>query len=302
GIAHRVRLFAVDFDDTCTEGDTTSLLPAAAALAADTPEKRTQIRSQWHNLTDLFLSGYTAVMAETASRPKTASGSALAPDLERLRAFLARLANEDRSSIARVVESGVLAGLTRPGLRRAMLGSCRKDWRVRPGMAATLHRAVAFPLETHVLSINWSVDVVRAILEDSLGHVDSAAVDANLDTSDGSDAGAADGGTSGAAVLAAVHGGSDNGRDTGLTVYVGDSATDLLSMLSANVGIVVGGSASFACVCAAFGVEILPLQSILHGGSDAAEDVLLAPTTLPGSRRAVYAAKGWDEIHAFLFG
>lgn len=85
-----------------------------------------------------------------------------------------------------------------------------------------------------------------------------------------------------------------------LAVYVGDSVTDLLAMLDADVGIVVGDCGTFARVANAFGISVRPLASAYEalevpgrerGGHESA-----------GSGCCIYRVSHWAEIEVFLFG
>ena len=89
-----------------------------------------------------------------------------------------------------------------------------------------------------------------------------------------------------------------------MTIYVGDSVTDLLAMLDADVGIVVGTSDgdAFERVAGAFGVPIRPLAAAYGalGEAGCEADSLEEGSTGHGS--CVYRASGWAEIDVFLFG
>lgn len=68
-----------------------------------------------------------------------------------------------------------------------------------------------------------------------------------------------------------------------VVVYVGDSSTDLLAILQADVGILLGGSSSAIELAKGFGVLVKPLADF-------------APGDLP----VVWTADNWDEIGSFL--
>ena len=90
-----------------------------------------------------------------------------------------------------------------------------------------------------------------------------------------------------------------------MSVYVGDSVTDLLAMLDADVGIVVGNSDgdAFERVATAFGIEIRPLAAVYgtlgETGGQAGGSLDEGST---GRGSCVYRASGWPEIDVFLFG
>ena len=54
---------------------------------------------------------------------------------------------------------------------------------------------------------------------------------------------------------------AETGTVGGLSVYVGDSASDLTALTAADVGIVIGRNALLRRICAAAGLQILPLTA-----------------------------------------
>lgn len=87
------------------------------------------------------------------------------------------------------------------------------------------------------------------------------------------------------------------GTSRNLTIYVGDSVTDLLAMLDADIGILVGNDTSFERVASTFGISIRPLISVyeaLRRGSDVDE------VSRPWGR--IYRVAHWSEIDVFMFG
>lgn len=80
-------------------------------------------------------------------------------------------------------------------------------------------------------------------------------------------------------------------------VYVGDNVTDLLAMLDADVGIVVGNSGTFERIASAFGIAVCPLASAYVALRNPRE---WAERGCAG--RCVYRVSHWAEIEVFLFG
>lgn len=68
-------------------------------------------------------------------------------------------------------------------------------------------------------------------------------------------------------------------------VYVGDSSTDLLAILQADVGILLGGSQSAASLAKRYGFFVKPLSECEGGDSH---------------QSVVWTADSWDEIGSFL--
>lgn len=86
-----------------------------------------------------------------------------------------------------------------------------------------------------------------------------------------------------------------------MTIYVGDSVTDLLAMLDADVGIVVGNSDTFDKVARAFGISVRPLASA-YGALYENGELLKQGVPDPAGQQCVYRVSQWAEIDVFLFG
>ena len=54
---------------------------------------------------------------------------------------------------------------------------------------------------------------------------------------------------------------AETGSVGGLSVFVGDSASDLAALTAADVGIVIGRNALLRRICAAAGLRVLPLTT-----------------------------------------
>lgn len=295
--AESLKLLVLDFDDTMVKGDTTPLLPLIAKQAY--PERQSDIDAKWTVLTEQFLSTYQAAVVRGIG---DAPAQNEAFEGQGLQKFLDTLDEVDLASIHRVSKSKVLAGLTVEDIKKALLGPLRSQWVTRTHMADCVNRALATDLsfQRHILSINFSQDVIETILESEIGgsFMDKVTIFSN------NLAFAEDGRTTGEIVTRGV-GASGKLRvfeqllagtadSEGLTMYVGDSVTDLLAMLRADIGVVVGESATFRKVASAYGVRICPLSS----------DALI-PAQGGGWKNGgvccVYEAKSWDDINHFLF-
>lgn len=88
--------------------------------------------------------------------------------------------------------------------------------------------------------------------------------------------------------------------ESSLTVYVGDSVTDLLAMLDADVGIVVGNSGSFERTASAFGIPIRPLASAYEALDETEQSA--GEGSYSDLAHCVYRVDSWAEIEVFLFG
>jgi thiamine phosphate phosphatase / amino-HMP aminohydrolase len=84
------------------------------------------------------------------------------------------------------------------------------------------------------------------------------------------------------------------------SVYIGDSVGDLLCLLLADIGIVVGSSASLRKVGESFGVSFVPLlPGVVEKQRQLDKDKLPIWNGLSG---VLYTVSSWSEIHAFILG
>lgn len=72
-------------------------------------------------------------------------------------------------------------------------------------------------------------------------------------------------------------------------MYIGDSLTDLLALLEADVGIVIGQSSSLLKIADMMGVQMRPLLAY-------------PSSTQAGTQKVLYKAESWVEVGAVLFG
>ncbi|KAG5180516.1 hypothetical protein JKP88DRAFT_324049 [Tribonema minus] len=315
-LAPKLGLFVADFDDTLTRSDSTPLLPLIAATCR--PSQKQHITLAWEALTDAFVTGYYGAIREHLSQPKEGAR------LEDLETFLVALEAVETSSIERVTESKVLAGMTPAAIAQTLEGPLQGMWGPRDAhVARCLARVLsATSCAHHIISINFSEIVVRTVLRGLLGaaaedggsaHA-AAAADA-LTVHCNTLALGADGATTGEVTMDVVGGRgklrrfralrAESAGGGGATMYIGDSVTDLLPMLSADIGIVLGNSGTFKEVAAAFGIDIVPLGRVLDGAAPvqiapAGDDGVGSGTSPLG--RTVYHAESWLEIEHLLFG
>ena len=85
-----------------------------------------------------------------------------------------------------------------------------------------------------------------------------------------------------------------------LTVYIGDSVGDLLCLLKADIGIVVGSSASLRKVGSQFGVSFVPLfPGLVRKQKESGGE---SSPNWKGLSGILYTVSSWAEIHAFILG
>ena len=73
-----------------------------------------------------------------------------------------------RSITRAMLRMQVLRGITRESVRASLSQSLRSSWSMRPGVPAFLSRASMSQFPTHVLSINWSRDLITSALLETM--------------------------------------------------------------------------------------------------------------------------------------
>lgn len=85
-----------------------------------------------------------------------------------------------------------------------------------------------------------------------------------------------------------------------LSVYIGDSVGDLLCLLEADIGIVIGSSTILRRVGKQFGVSFVPL---FPGLVEKQRQLTDEDASVFKARSGVlYTVSSWSEIHAFILG
>jgi hydroxymethylpyrimidine kinase/phosphomethylpyrimidine kinase/thiamine-phosphate diphosphorylase len=334
-----INLLVVDFDDTCTSEDTTSMIARAAITAASqkgadpaTAFAEGEQKLNW--LVQNYLSKRGKLLDEILPQPPL-EDELDEFDMAWLGDFLDRISEFDREMNAVVIESKILSGV-----RKGTLSEVGANIHLRPGCLSLLKYAVDSGVPTVVVSVNWSGEMVAAALSQQ-----------GLPVVLAGGAGGARVGVEGAppplgSVI--VHcneleyfgdvstGGikprcecaADKGRvfddlllgmaaeghaaEGGVSVYIGDSMTDLSALISADVGIVMGSNQLVRQVAAAAGVPVRHLTAYpidrnaskkrLEYGEEEIQEDVFSKSGMYGELPILYEAMTWDDIHAFLFG
>jgi phosphoserine phosphatase len=85
-----------------------------------------------------------------------------------------------------------------------------------------------------------------------------------------------------------------------LSVYIGDSVGDLLCLLEADIGIVVGSSTTLRRVGKQFGVSFVPLFT---GLVEKQRRIEKEESSIFKARSGIlYTVSSWSEVQAFILG
>ncbi|GMI88823.1 PALE GREEN 1, THIAMINE REQUIRING 2 [Hibiscus trionum] len=221
---------------------------------------------------------------------------------ENLHTALQEVSDFEKRENSKVVESGLLKGLRLENIKRAGQGMIFQD-----GCISFFQRIIKdenLNASVHILSYCWCSDFVRAAFSSAAQGLEVVNIHANEfgfeeSISTGEIIGKIESPIDKVEAFNHIlQGCSDDKRK--LTVFIGDSVGDLLCLLKADIGIVIGSSASLRTVGEHYGVSFVPLfpglvkkQKECDEGSDC---------LWKGESGILYTVERWDEIHAFVLG
>lgn len=202
-------------------------------------------------------------------------------------------------------DSGIFQGISREDLARVAPSLIR----LRPGSLQTLAalRTAQFP--TRILSISFSASMISAALSGA-GNAKSGASGAPFDLTANELEFGPDGTATGRINLrinsaqdklefleSALASPSASANKEGQSVYIGDSASDLLCLLRCDIGIVMKSrgdgrepNATLQRVATAAGIDLVPLASFSKTAASRGD----------GGRRTLFLAESWAEVATFL--
>ncbi|XP_062195677.1 bifunctional TH2 protein, mitochondrial-like isoform X1 [Phragmites australis] len=297
-----------DFDLTCTSVDSSAILAEIAILSHQKASqsgtdntlnhtKSADLRNSWNIISKQYMEEYEQCM-ERLLPPDEARSL----DYDQLYKGLEVLAEFEKLANSRVVDSGVLRGMNLEDIRKAgerliLQDGCRdffqKIGKTREGLN----------LDIHVLSYCWCAELIRSAFS-SVGCLDGLNIHSNEFAFEGS--------VSTGQIerkmqspidkvekLKSIKSDTDSTSPL-LSVYIGDSVGDLLCLLEADIGIVVGSSTTLRRVGKQFGVSFVPL---FPGLVDKQRQLTEQEASMFKVRSGVlYTVSSWSEIHAFILG
>ncbi|CAM9273636.1 unnamed protein product [Hapterophycus canaliculatus] len=302
GVHQRVSLLCVDFDDTLTDGDTTSLLvETAIAQQRQSAEDKAAVQREWESLTSAFLREWGEVTEEClATKLKgdvCTAKSAEAVDRSGLEDMLRRLEAVDLDSVSRVSGSKVMDIITQVLSETVLMDHRKHNNTVR----LFIFSQYSLTAGESILS-RFEEDRPVSVFSNDLVYDEHGVSTGEIEVKVSGSFGKHQRFLSLAARARKTASTSSETSSPGkaMTMYVGDSVTDLLAMLDADVGIVVGTSGTFDKVASAFGIAIYPLASAYQVFDDTGDSPSIGASRGPG--QCVYRASQWVEIDVFLFG
>lgn len=284
----------VDFDGTCTERDTTALLPHLAEQHAPSAAGSPSKVAIFADFARQFAAGSEELCARHGlSTPSTEL------DLTGLEQYLRAEESFGVSVTHQVAVSGCLAGI-RPEEVATTLSCWAADRTACPCVAAmpdlrhgcleTLAAAKGRGSKIGVLSINWCPAVIHA----ALGVERPFQLWSNTVDATGRIAVAVAGASSKRQKVSELkHQAAEAGE--GPVVYVGDASTDVLALLEADIGFLLGSSSSVRRVLRCFGVGLRPLR-------DGEGTAVVEVANLEDIDGAIWEAQEWSDVCESLFG
>ncbi|XP_059665702.1 bifunctional TH2 protein, mitochondrial [Cornus florida] len=300
----RLAIFS-DFDLTCTVVDSSAILAEIAIITApksDQNQPETQLvkmssadlRNTWGVLSRQYTEEYEQCIESIMVNEKAEKFN-----YESLHRALEQLSDFEKRANLRVIESGVLKGLNLEDIKRAGERLILQDGCT--SFFQSIIKNEKLNANIHVLSYCWCGDLIRSAFSSGGLHV--LDVHANEFTYEES--------ISTGEISKKVESPIDKvqafsdilqkcGNDRkNLTVYIGDSVGDLLCLLEADVGIVLGSSSSLRRLGSHFGVSFVPL---FPGVVQKQKEHTEGSFSWKGLSGVLYTVSSWAEIHAFILG
>ncbi|KAF2307145.1 hypothetical protein GH714_025106 [Hevea brasiliensis] len=295
-----------DFDMTCTAVDSSAFLAEIAIITAPrvdlggsetklTRMSSADLRKTWGVLSAQYVEEHDQCIESIISSERVGNFN-----YEGLSKAVEQLADFEKRANSRVIQTGVLKGLSVQDIKRAgqqliFQDGCR-------GFFQKIVRNENSKTDVHVLSYCWCGDLIRSAFSSGdlnvvQVHSNELAYEETIST--------------GEIVrkvecpMEKLQAFNDILKDCNtdcqqLTVYVGGSVGDLLCLLKADIGIVIGSSPSLQRLGDHFGISFVPLFSgmvkkqkeLVEGGSP----------NWKGQPGVLYTVSSWAEIHAFILG
>ncbi|KAI3849576.1 hypothetical protein MKX03_031425 [Papaver bracteatum] len=303
----RLMLF-VDFDFTCTSVDSLKIL-ANIVKFAQKPDQQLQgvdrdklpqmtsidFRKTWELLSKQYSSENREFIKKIMRGKKAVSF-----DYGRLYSAFVKLSSPEEQAFSRIFDSGVLKGISLEDIKQA--GKCM----IHDGCMAFFEKVNNLDVSVNVMSC-WSGDLTRSAIS---GGLDMLKVDGNeFSYANGIFTGEV---TRQAhqSVTAKLQYFKDMVQEyasehgiRARTVYIGDSVNDLLCLLTADIGIVIGSNKRLIKVGNHFGITFVPLYAgVVKEQKKFFETGNPINVWKGGLSGTLYTVTSWTEIEAFILG
>ncbi|KAJ3693133.1 hypothetical protein LUZ60_012228 [Juncus effusus] len=293
-----------DFDLTCTTVDSSAILAEIAILTAQKRDQSEEnscenMRKYWNDLSSQYTEEYEQCIQELLPQEEVKQF-----EYEKLYEKLQHLSEFEKRSNSRVIKSDLLKGMDLENIKNAgqhlmLQDGCKNFFQ---DLVKSKEKE-KLDLDVHVLSYCWCADLIRSAFN-SVGcleyiniHSNEFSYTNNFSTGE---------------ISQSIQSPIDKlskfkslipqstlpkDQNTPQSVYIGDSVGDLLCLLEADIGIVVGSSVSLRKVGKQFGVKFVPL---FHGLVQKQKEI--EKDELRKESGVLYTVSSWYEIYAFILG
>ncbi|XP_076895328.1 bifunctional TH2 protein, mitochondrial-like [Bidens hawaiensis] len=305
---NHVTIFS-DYDLTCTVVDScTVLADIAMATSPNSGQNLPENQSQSTNMSLTKLkTTWDALVKQYAEEDEHLMESMLVSqkvekfDYEGLQRVLEQLSDFEKRANTRVIESKILSGLNIDDIKRTGQHVVLQEGCIDFFKSVT--KTQNLDASVHVVSYCWCGDLIRSAFEsegiDNLQlHANEFIYEDRLST--GEIMRKVESPLDKLQVFNNVLKEHDRCDQTNITVYIGDSVGDLLCLVEADIGIVIGSSSSLRKLGDHFGVSFVPLWLGL---------VMKQRGHVEGSgfswnrqSGVVYTVSSWTEVHSLVVG
>ncbi len=277
--SREIKVLAFDFDKTCT---TKAILDIYRAREDYDPNNSKDMLDQkWEKI----LQFYSSIMEPILKPLNDLRPMAPRFDEDGLRCFLTKVGNGDEQAIDELISSQLLQGIT-----TKRLFDFAQIVELMPNLLTVLENLKVLHLPLHVISLNFSEKLIQYVLNKQ-GTLPIEIHTNKLEFENGTSTGIMDKKFVTAfdkeLQLQNIIENADN--SSGVTIYIGDSFTDLLALLKADVGLIIGQSKSMLKVCNDFGIHVVPLDEWSY------------ETFSNEESKVLFSINTWDDIQKFIF-
>lgn len=287
-------ILVVDFDETCTQGDTISVIIEAAIEKSNLSQLEKQSREKKSKqLAENYIRARQALLQTLLPKGPDDGQVYGSPWLER---FVHKLHKFDTSMNQVVIESGVLSGIPPESLKASS-----HRIQLHSNCVDTLKLAIDSGMYVVILSVNWSSEMIEHVLKRSgfavnivqntdeidlknqnMIHIIANQLEFDSDGSTGQIRRICESALDKKQIFKQIM-----SRNRGLrkSMYIGDSITDIGPLAEASLGIIMGHNATLLNAVRVAGVEIFPIEAYLSYQS-----------------KAVYHTDSWKKVYGLLSG
>ncbi|XP_043703806.1 bifunctional TH2 protein, mitochondrial-like [Telopea speciosissima] len=305
-VEYRLILFS-DFDLTCTILDSSAILAEIAILTVPKSDRRetetenplpgmssADLRNSWGVLSKEYTEEYEQCIENIMLKETVPEFN-----YEGLSKALEKVSDFEKRANAKVIESRLLKGLNLEDIKKAGERLILQDGCT--GFFQTIVKNEGLKADVHIISYCWCDDLIRSAF--SSGDLNVLNIHANQfafeeSISTGEIIKKVESPLEKVEVFKEILKNCENGS-TRLSIYIGDALGDILCLLEADIGIIIGSSPSLRTVGREYGVKFVPL---LSGLVKKQKEFDGSSCIWKGLSGILYTVSSWAEIHALILG